>query len=71
MVFLSTKSAIKASVLPVARHTAPNNRHWMPPIVKLLLLERPESTALHRLKACGGVLLTYSHFILKPKIRLI
>jgi hypothetical protein len=35
------------------------------------LLNRPGPTAFHRLKACGGILLTYSHFILKPKIRLI
>ena len=47
------------------------NMHRMPRIVKLLLLNRPWSTAFHRPKACSGILLTYSRFILKPKIHLI
>jgi hypothetical protein len=47
------------------------NMHGLPRIVKLLLLNRPWSTAFHRPKAFSGILLTYSSFILKPKIHLI
>ena len=40
-------------------------------IVKLLLLHRSGPSAFLGPKPCGGILLTYSRFILKPEIHLI